>query len=123
MNEENNQTGLPLWEKLGNGTMRLKTGYRVKPQERFRAKIEDIPLGGRDLVKMIEEGAIETAKKEEEQQEIAEEEQKEHGSFVVEKRPNGAWYDVKSSEGVVMNDKALRIDEAEQLRDKLNNNN
>jgi hypothetical protein len=119
---ERNQedTTLPLWEKLGGGTMRLTNNYRVKPQERFRASEDMIPVGAQDQVRLIEEGTP-TQDEQEEKEEIKQEQQEGHGEFYIEGR-GGPWYDVKSSEGVPMNSKALKIAEAEELKNKLNNN-
>ena len=117
-NQEN--VTLPLWEKLGGGTMRLTNNYRIKPQERFRASEDMIPDGAKDQVRLIEEGTP-AQDEQEEKKEIEQEQEEGHGQFYIEGR-GGPWYDVKSSEGISMNGKALKIAEAEELKKKLNDN-
>lgn len=107
----------PLWVKdVGGGTFRLENGYRVKPGERFRAEESEIPSGAKDLVHLVNpEDANKT-----QQQKAEQEMPKTSGEFYIKHR-GGPWYDVFSPEGVQMNDKANRQEDAEKMRDELNN--
>ena len=108
----------PLWQKhIGGGTLRLTTGYRVKYGEKFRAFEDQIPLAGREQVKKIDDGYDPTEGKAE--QEAVENEPTDEGKFYMEHR-GGPWWDVKSPEGRVMNNKALKMNDAEKYRDQLN---
>lgn len=111
----------PLWIKhIGGGTIKLVgSNYRIKPNEEFRAWEEEIPLAGREQVKLLEAADGEEATTQEEAQKILEGEPEDNGEFYVEHR-GGPWYDVKTPDGVKMNDKALKQITAENYRDELN---
>lgn len=42
--------GTILWKKEGGGTFRLPNGKIIKPNQIFRARPDEIPLGFRDVV-------------------------------------------------------------------------
>jgi len=113
--KRNNQADpRPLWQKLGGGTMKLKNNYRVKPNEQFRAYEDQIPYGSIDKVKKLSKGELE-----EENDKQLEVETVSGDEFYVEHR-SGPWYDVKSPVGQVMNDRAMKQDEADTLKKQLN---
>ncbi len=116
---ERNQDDRPLWIKeKGGGTFRLPNGYRVKPQEKFRAYEHEVPQAFRDNIRKIEESPEEIKEKEQEEQ-LKQEAQQE--KFVIEGR-GGPWYDVKTSaDGIPMNDRALRYDDAVKMKERLDN--
>lgn len=118
--QRKNQTDpRPLWQKtIGGGTMRLRNDYRVKRNEKFRAYNEDIPRDGFRYLTKLEPGADEEIEDKKAQDIL--DEAITGDRFYVDHR-GGPWYDVKSPSGQVMNDKALKVDEAEKLKTELNN--
>lgn len=46
----------PRWRKIGGGTMALRDGQIVGPNQTFRAHAQDIPPAFRDLVQPIDVG-------------------------------------------------------------------
>ncbi len=116
---KNQNEDRPLWIKeKGGGTFRLPNGYRVKPQERFRAYDYEVPEAFRDTIRKIEESPEE--KQEREQEEQVKQEVQEQEKFQIIGR-GGPWYDVKTVEGIPMNDKALTVQQAEELKAELEN--
>ena len=116
---EKQRTKKPLWIKdVGGGTFRLQNGYRVKPEERFRAKEDEIPLGARDLVHRMDEVNGVNTPQEKEKKETPQAK----GQFKLE-RKGGPYWNIVSPEGTVMNDKGMKYEEAEDYKDQLNSNN
>jgi hypothetical protein len=119
MAKNNQKEDRPLWVKeKGGGTFRLPNGYRVKPQEKFRAYEHEVPQAFRDNIRKIEETPEEVQEKQKEEQ-VKEEAQQD--KFQVLHR-GGPWYDVKTTaDGKPMNDTALYYESAVQLKEKLEN--
>jgi len=93
------------WKKIGGGSLRLN-GRIIKPGQIFDAKPSDIPTGFRDVVVPLEpirekaEPPIEVIKVE----------------YTLKQRGKSPlWFDIVDSNDKVLNEKALKKAEAEQL--------
>ena len=117
-------TTKPLWKKITRGSLYLagKPRKRIKPNEKIRATQEE--LGVRVVeFELLDKGSgkhefkpkpkEEAEKPREESVEIPEKE-----IYTVEHVGTG-WYNVLSSVGKVMNENKLRSEEAQALREKL----
>ena len=97
------------WRKEGGGTFRMGNGKIIKPKQIFKAYESEIPKGFRDIV--IAVGDL----PEKEQEKI----RNVNAPVFSLVHRGGGWFNVTSSEGKIMNDKALKKDEAEKLIEAL----
>lgn len=99
------------WRKIGGGTFRLGRGKIVKPNERFKARPDEIPKGFRDVVIPLSE--------------LPEEDNKPATPASTEARfelqsKGGGWYDIINTvSGKPVNSKSLRAKEAQEQLEEL----
>lgn len=95
------------WRKIGGGSFRMKSGRIIKPNEKFKARPSEIPMAFRDVVVPLEPlpqpPPLEVA----------------DAGYSLRSRGPG-WYDIVDANGKVMNESALRRDDAEEQLAKLN---
>lgn len=84
----------------------------IKPGQIFQAKLEDIPVGARDVIVPVDATEMEKAVPKEDRVEAATPE------YFLQKRSAG-YYDVVDAEGKVQNEKALREGPAKELIETL----
>lgn len=106
------------WRKVGGGSLRLKSGRIIKPNQVFTAALEDIPAGVDDLLVPVNEEATEVKEHVKTGQTPL---QPEYLDGLYEIRARGVgWFDIVNTEsGKVVNDKALRSADAAALVEKL----
>lgn len=83
----------------------------IKPNQTFRANPEDIPKAFRDVVVCLDDlpadevemTVVETA-----------------GGYQLRRRGVGGWYDIVDAQGKLVNERALRRDDAEVMVRDLN---
>ncbi len=119
---ERSDKNKPLWRKITTGKLypfSKQRGRRVKPQEQIRVAFEEI-AHVIDHFELIEDGKGEFKVKDRiaRDDKEAKPEAPPKEEYSVESA-GGGWYNVLSPEGKVMNEKKLRQDEAETLREKL----
>ena len=113
----------PQWKKIKRGTLILRNPkMRIKFEQVVRLALEEIPPGFRDQFELVEKGdgnyeVDQSTVKEKEvaQKEEAKESLEEYSLFHI----GAGWYNVISPEGVEMNDKKLRADDAKELKESL----
>ena len=94
--------GKILWKKLGAGSFRMENGRIIKPNQTFRASLEEIPAAFRDVVVP--------------QEDLPEEKPLPVVSDTYEIRSrSGGWYDVYDQHGKKVNENAMRQSEAQAL--------
>ena len=109
---------MPLWQKTTPGTIILRTPryLRIKENQKVRANPEEIQRfidqfelleGNVDLKKFPQIGPGENEKPKAKKEE-----------YTIE-HLEGGWYNVLSPGGEVMNDKKLRSDKAQELKQSL----
>jgi hypothetical protein len=103
---ENTEKIAIRWRKVGGGTFRMANGKIIKPNQTFWAEINNIPEGFRDTIVPLSELP------EEKPLEIADNEYK------LDSRGAG-WYNITDSQGKVLNENALREDEAKEMLESL----
>lgn len=106
-----------LWKKTGGGSFHATINGKlriIKPNETFYAKEEEIPAAFRDVVKLVEPEKVAEIKQAYEEKVAASTAPK----FELQHR-GGGWWNVVSEDGKVMNENALKKDEAEELVDNL----
>lgn len=125
---------LPRWEKISGGTLYLtvRGNHRIKKGEKIRCTTEEISRTMPDHAgvfhfKMIEEGkgeyklskkAKKKAAKLAAKEKIAGETVPSKDEYTVVHLSAG-WHNVVSASGKVMNEKKLRADDAQQLKEDL----
>jgi len=96
------EDGRIRWKKVGGGSLHLKNRI-IKPGQVFLAYPHEIPEAFRDNIiaidKLPEEKPVIGVK----------------ATFTIEKKV-GQYYNVVNSSGKVMNEKGLKIEEAEKLK-------
>ncbi|KKM84129.1 hypothetical protein LCGC14_1302330 [marine sediment metagenome] len=125
---------LPRWQKISGGTLYLSVrgNHRIKPGEKIRCTAEEISRTMPDNAgvfhfKLIEEGKGEFKLSKKARKKAAKliAEEKKAGETIPDKdiytvvHIKGGWHNVESSIGKVMNDKKLRADDAQQLKEDL----
>lgn len=115
-------TDLPLWKKITTGKLYPFAGQRnrrVKPQEKIRCSYEELKHVLQHF-ELVENGKgefkIDDSVFKIEEPETPDAPPKDE--YSVESAGSG-WYNVLSPEGKTMNEKKLRQDEAEELRESL----
>lgn len=119
------------WKKLGKGFFRLPNRI-IKPGQVFWAHPDEIPVEfGDAIVPLVpedlkEEVPVETSLKRrtrrmsEPSQELPVEEVVEKPVYnIVRRNETSPWYDLFDAEGKKMNAKALRLEEAEEFKESL----
>jgi len=99
--------------------LRLRNMRYVRSGEIFEARVEDIPEAFRDTVIPLNPVLLKEAveKKEEEILEIV---KKTSNNYSIRPRATGTWVDVVDMNGKKINEKALKLSDAEGLLKKLN---
>ena len=126
--EEIEEDMRPKWRKIGGGSFLMRDGRRIKPNQTFKADIEDIPPGFRDVVVPVGGDNADGRKKELEKADKAgkkkaekplpEDHQFEAKYVIMAKAPG--WYDVVNQEtGKPMNSVGLREPAAKRLIQEL----
>lgn len=111
-------TGEKTFIKRGGGSLRLKDGRTIKPNEKFNARLELIPMSFRDSIEEVQPRARASKSASEEESQAEADAQKEE--YTVEARQNApGFYDVKDSSGKLLNEKALRKEDADALKEDL----
>lgn len=103
-NKQENNDGKVWWRKLGSGSFTMGNGKIVKPNERFRAKPEDIPNNFRDVVIPLDQLP-------EEKPPVT---QPLDQQYKIETKSPG-WYNIVDVNGKIINEKALRDHEAKEM--------
>lgn len=94
------------WKRLGNKSFRMANGRIIKPGQIFEATEEEIPKAFRDLIVLAEPAPPEPSLS--------------VSSAGYQIRHRGSnWYDILDPQGKVVNEKALRQDEARKMLDDL----
>ena len=96
-----------LWKKLGNGTLTLKDGRTIQPNEKFRAFPDEISQAFRDTVIPLEDLPKENEK-------LVKEITPPTSKYLKVQKSSG-WFDVVNIEGKTMNETSLREAEANKL--------
>jgi len=103
------------WIKTGGGSFLAVINGRkkiIKPGEKFWAKLEEIPVGHRDVVRPVDPRTnIKQLEAEEEEKDAPPVKKLEY--FLNHR--GGGWYSVLNSSGKVQNEKALNKEDAEKL--------
>lgn len=131
MERKNNEDTRPLWKRKvdTNGKLYLHTpgmdpNRRIKPGQTIRATVKQLGthlhefelLPGQDVDSEVEQEVIKAKEAAAATAEGTKPATTEKYSIVS--KPGG-WFDVLSPEGVKMNEKGLKADAAEALKDKL----
>ena len=123
--EKKNQK--PWWIKTSPGTLirKLPKAFRIKHKQKIQATVEEL---GTNLktgelfcetdFKLVEDGtgkyAVKKSKKKIEKEDTSDPEK----SYIVKSVGTG-WYNVLSPSGEIMNEKKLRAEKAEELKEQL----
>jgi hypothetical protein len=109
----NPDEGKILWKKT-DGTFRLPDRRLVRKGDTFWARLEDIPIPFRDtIVPVTQEGADQVNGIPAEKIEAVE------TVYTKLKRDNGNWWDIIDKQGKVVNEKALREEQADDYLNAL----
>lgn len=105
-NEQPQQTdGRIWWRKTGGGTFRMNNGRIIKPNQKFKARPDEIPEGFRDVVVPLDK----TQATEAPLPPIAK------PQYSIRQKSPG-WYDVvDDNSGKALNEKGLRPEAAKEL--------
>ena len=106
--------GKPRWRKLGGGSFRLNNRV-IKPNQVFRASPEDIPEAFRDVVVCLDDLPADELEHAIEQTAEAF-----SGGYQIRARGVGGWCDIVDAQGKIVNEQALRREDAENLLRELN---
>ena len=104
------------WRKNGGGTFRLRNGRIIKPNEKFKAAIDEIPAAFRDLIKPVNDLDLVKAEKPE---------PKKPSYKLVEAGPeeqddeDNPLFDIVDEDGKQVNEDALTEAEAKETLKKL----
>ena len=96
------------YQKIGGGSLRLTTGKIIKPNQKFWATKSQIPKNAFDLIIPVDGLPVETSPEEEVVDAVDQ-------VYTVKSRGTGGWYDIVDQNDKVVNEKALKKDDAEQL--------
>jgi len=99
----------PYWQKKGGGAFRFQ-GQRIKRDQIFQAYESEIPKAFRDNIKKVDANGQDLERKK------AEAAKKQDPQIV---RRAGAWWDVYDTKGKKVNERALRIKDAQKIYDLL----
>jgi len=115
--EEKLPDGVYWWRKTGGGSFNLKIAGKVriiKPNDRFAARMEEIPEGFRDVI--VPDNKVTKAALDSESGPVDVPNQK--MEYHINHR-GGGYYDVLDKNKKRQNEKALRRDDAMELLEKL----
>lgn len=101
------------FQKVGRGSMRLKNGKLIKPNQKFWAFEWQVPQGGKDLLIRLDDSPPSTPLPEETPVKAVEAE------FTLDALAGG-WFNILDADGKKINEKSLRRDEAEEHLKTLN---
>ena len=101
------------FQKVGRGSMRLKYGKLIKPNEKFWAFEWQVPRGSMDLLTRLDDSPPVQPLPEETPVVIEETE------FTLETLAGG-WFNILDADGKKINEKSLRKDDAEEHLKTLN---
>lgn len=93
------------WRKTGGGSHRMKKNGKlmiIKPGQKFKARPSEIPEAFRDIILPLENIPKEPPLKVDEP------------TYEIVHKGSG-WYNVVDGDGKIMNEKAMRPEEAEEL--------
>lgn len=119
------------YKKLGEGTLRLRNGRRIKPNEVFTADEADIPKAfAKAIVKwdgVPKQAVRQRVSEKQVKQEVPkrsnvpkqEEAAKQAAIYTLVERDVEGWFDVVNQEGKPINDKGLRKHKAEAMIEEL----
>lgn len=96
----------------GKGRIKKITRRRIKENERFKACEMDIPEAFRDNIKPLD-GDISITEAVNKSKTV-----ERKVTYTVESR-GGGWYNVVDVQGKIVNDKALKVEDAKQLKEEL----
>jgi len=100
------------FKKIGGGSFKFQ-GHLIKPNQIFKAYARDIPRAFRDCIIPMEGGTYEETN--------IVEEIKTDGKPIFKIEPKGrGWFNIVNADGKVINEKALRDDEAKEMLKELN---
>jgi hypothetical protein len=105
-----------LWKKEGGGSFHANIQGRlqiIKPGQEFYAREDEIPPSFRDTIKPVDPTGKQVTVKQAEQKE-KKEETKAAPKYELRHR-GGGWWNVVNEDGKVINEKALKKEEAEEL--------
>lgn len=102
---DNEHEGMARWKKTGGGSFRMASGKIIKPNQVFWAREEDIPQGFRDVIIPLTE--------------IPQDDVGPVSKEYTLKHRGAGWYDIEDGTGKVLNEKALRVKEAEAMLEAL----
>ncbi len=117
---------LKTYKKIGGGSLRIRTEGKsriIKPNEIFKAYPSDISAAFKHLVVEVDEAdktIITPTKIETTVPPVEEKTEVVKKPYSIKRRGNSMWYDIVDSNGKVINDKALRKENAEELLKALN---
>jgi len=108
------EEGKILWRKT-NGTFRLPDRRLVKAGDTFWATLEEIPVPFRDTIVPANQEAVDRV-----QGTPPEKIKVEKLLYTKSKRDNSQWWDIFDPQGKVVNEKALREEQADEYLKSLN---
>jgi len=125
MERTNKEDAVYEFVKTGGGTFVatiLGRRKHIKPNQKFRARLSDIPEAHRDTIQLVDgrplDQLVEADKETNIPKEVAEKAAPLEYSIEPKK---GGWYDVIDSNGKKVNENSLREDAAKELVDSLKN--
>lgn len=98
------------WKKIGGGSFRMASGKIIKPGQVFTAREDEIPTAFRNVVVPLDVTLVSPVEAEPEVVKVAKAEY-----TVVSRKSSKSWFDVVNAEGKVLNEKALKKEQAEEL--------
>ncbi len=104
---EENPELKPRWKKIGGGSFRMSSGRIIKQNQVFRANKEEIPMGFRDVVILLDD-------------EVLDDPTMTAVEMKYEVKPKGGgWFDIVNASGKKMNEKSLRFQDAQKFAEAL----
>lgn len=98
-----------------SGTFRMRNGNKiVKPNEVFKASVDEIPEGFRDVIVPVDETPEEVTQNESE----LPPEEVNKPTYTIQGKAGG-WYDIVDASGNTVNTHSLRYEQANQFKDEL----
>lgn len=101
--------GLLHWQKVGGGSLRMQ-GKIIKPKETFWAAKDDIPEIFQKTLILLDDSPKPPV--------VRRRRLKEEPVYKLEEK-GGGWYNIVDNAGKVINEKALRIEDAKNLLESL----
>jgi len=105
-----------LWKKIGGGTFRMASGRIIKPNQTFRARLSQIPVGFRDVIipqEPVPAGQLSSKNRGNIPEVVS---QGKIPKYKLALRGNSkTWYDILDENGKVLNEKGMSKEAAEKL--------